>query len=290
MSLSYYAEHLAWQQRIQRETFNSNKFYQYSPRRFLDSLPRKRSWSSTHSNGPPPSNPNLLRDTPFHHSPAKHTVISDSAYGRLSSPSKSIRRKHSQQSHGEFRSRKSMTVYRGPAEVRGKYAPPFTEPTASKSAERKHGNNPILGRPATAGTLKRKLRLVDTSVQVETEVKTPTQKSLEAKTRPRSAVIGRGRSRGFAETMYHLADAQPEAKHIEPILKPDLVAMAEPVPADPVQAEVPVEAPQADDGDRPVTSGTWKTTSTQRKYIEELERLLREERKRRVMAEAKLQT
>ena len=39
---------------------------------------------------------------------------------------------------------------------------------------------------------------------------------------------------------------------------------------------------------RPQTAVTWKTTSSQRRYIEELERLLIEERKRRVLAETKL--
>lgn len=44
---------------------------------------------------------------------------------------------------------------------------------------------------------------------------------------------------------------------------------------------------------RPQTAGTWKTTSSQRRYIDELERLLIEERKvnpmqRRVLAETKL--
>ena len=50
---------------------------------------RKNSEYSQHSAGAAPSNPNLLRDSAFHHSPTKHTVISDSSYGRFYSPPKS---------------------------------------------------------------------------------------------------------------------------------------------------------------------------------------------------------
>ena len=68
---------------------------------------------------------------------------------------------------------------------------------------------------------------------------------------------------------------------------PELVeASTEEQPDDlPPETQLPISRPQ--------TAGTWKTTSSQRRYIDELERLLIEERKvrnrqRRVLAESKL--
>lgn len=67
-SLSYHAEHLAWQQRIQKEVVGVTR-YPTHPEAASPGSPLN------------PSNPNHLRDEPFHHSPPKYTAMRVSAEG-----------------------------------------------------------------------------------------------------------------------------------------------------------------------------------------------------------------
>lgn len=260
MSLSYIAEHLAWQQRIQRESFSSRRFHQYSAHSFLENQKAVgRSWSASQTNGLPPSNPNLLRDEPFHHISPKHEVVSDFPYGLLVSPSKDADNPKEHLPSRYFQVRKSLTLHRGPAEVRGKYAPPPPhQPDRCHSADRKTLG---LSRPATAGMLKRKL--VDTAVQVKTDASTQRKAIvLSSRTKSATSTRGRARSRALVDTSIHNTEPAP----VEQTLTEAVVA------------------------ERPGTANTSKTTLTQRMYVEELERLLQEERRRRVLAEAKLLT
>lgn len=64
-SLNYTAEHTMWQQRIARETRHKRK-----P---VPSLRLSLPFPETY---PPPSNPNLLRDIPFHHTSSPYSIVS----------------------------------------------------------------------------------------------------------------------------------------------------------------------------------------------------------------------
>ena len=93
MSLSYTAEHLAWQQRIHRETTSTGRFYLNRSMRSHEGF--KHAIPSQHA-----ANPNLLRDTPFHHTIPPHTIISSGSI----SPSKT--------GYPVYRLNRSLTVTR----------------------------------------------------------------------------------------------------------------------------------------------------------------------------------
>lgn len=72
-SLSYHSEHLAWKQRVQKEVIGATRFPVTSEAFFPS--------SAMHA-----SNPNHLRDEPFHYSPPKHSAVRVSAEGFPLSP------------------------------------------------------------------------------------------------------------------------------------------------------------------------------------------------------------
>lgn len=217
-----------------------------------------------------------------------------------------------------MRGSKQSIHYYGPAEVRGKYARPAgnIEKLLNEAGEVVVKDNPVLSRPVTSGSLVAKNR-VETGIQAdllassrpETRSKTPnrrSRKSLMDRNRPGTANSLRARthSRLIGEKQSDLLPLIPDPvkEHppellpkspLEPALSPHFPtevpeAGQEPTPeedaanAAEVTEETPLEEVQLP-VERPATATTWKTTSSQRRYIDELERLLKEERKVRGM-------
>lgn len=175
-------------------------------------------------------------------------------------------------------------------------------------------DNPVLSRPVTSGSLVAKGR-VDSGVQVdslassrpESRSKTPNRRSRRSlMDRNRPATATRLRTRTHSRLMGEKpSDLPPLLSEPLPIKEPPpeqpSKPIAEPPPSlsphfhavDPLEEpaneedaakqeevteETPVEEVQLP-VERPATATTWKTTSSQRRYIDELERLLKEERK-----------
>ena len=206
--------------------------------------------------------------------------------------------------------------YNIPAEVRGKYARPASNVSrVTSEADLKVTEHPLLSRPVTAGSLVRK-SFVDAAMQVNLSRPSTSRsqtflqqrapiavgiKQLGKVSRPQTA----GSKRSFlhreahtqpplpAEVMAKVTELQESLTNEEPIVTEPVNNEAAPDVQDeglPEEAEEHVEPLEIS---RPATATTWKTTSSQRRYIEELEKLLKEERKvsptqRRVLAEAKL--
>ena len=219
-----------------------------------------------------------------------------------------------------MRGSKQSIHYYGPAEVRGKYARPAgnIEKLLNEAGEVVVKDNPVLSRPVTSGSLVAKGR-VDTGVQAdslassrpESRSKTPNRRSRRSlMDRNRPATANRLRTRTHSRLIgdkqtdllplvpdpvkAHLPELLPKSP-IEPApsLSPHFPtevpeAGLEPKPeedagnAEEVTEETPLEEVQLP-VERPATATTWKTTSSQRRYIDELERLLKEERKVRGM-------
>lgn len=294
-SLNYTAQHRIWQQRLAKEARDAYRLHQYSPR----SSQSARLLSSQDSPMILPSNPNLLRDEPFHHSASKHSVIAETtAWGRSDSYLSSGLRSTLSKSNWSTR---PIFQYRGPAEVRGKYARPASLIEIPEPLDIPHTGNPLLVRPTTSGSLVRKRSFQYTapilqSQEVQTKPQTPSSY--------RSAMRTSKGRRPLATAATHRRSSEPLPTFPAPDLQEQSPATAEPSQQAPQaesgKAEGETEemkleealAEQVESG-RPPTAATWKTTSSQRRYIDELENLLREERKvlstqRRILAEAKL--
>ena len=201
-----------------------------------------------------------------------------------------------------MRSSKQTIPHYGPAEVRGKYARPAGNivKLLNDASEVAAKDNPMLSRPVTAGSLVAKGR-VDTGVQASsqpasrpgTEAKPHNRSSMNGlMDRNRPATAERKRTRTQLTRPHELPSRPQVSKEKAPELLPRLPAE---VSSDlqlvgPVKEgkdgelldmneerteETPVEEAELE---RPVTATTWKTTSSQRRYIDELERLLKEER------------
>ena len=156
------------------------------------------------------------------------------------------------------------------------------------------------------------------SSRPESRSKTPnrrSRRSLRDNQRPATANRQRTRthSRLIGEKPSELPPLIPDPLPKEPVSEVVPKPIADPVPVtepllgegkegeaqeteaakgEDVAEETPFEEVQLP-VERPATATTWKTTSSQRRYIDELERLLKEERKvntmqRRILAEAKL--
>ena len=208
-----------------------------------------------------------------------------------------------------MRTSKQSLTYSGPAEVRGKYARPAGNiaQLLTESGEIVAKDNPVLSRPVTSGSLVARGR-VDTGVQADsqpasrpgTATRTPNRRSrrtLIDRNRPMTAERTRNRtqSRGLKPTdlpvhphevvlppTQPISDLQASVP-LEDLKIGEIEELAQQTPRE--EGELPLE--------RPLTATTWKTTTSQRRYIDELERLLKEERKvrtrqRRILAEAQL--
>jgi len=154
------------------------------------------------------------------------------------------------------------------AEVRGKYC---RAPILNSSP----GKNGITVRPTTQGSLvskrshKRNSSTNDAGAQ-----ELPSRRSM-----PQEVSIKRPKPRKIEKK--ELQVKEPELKEHEP---------KEPEPKE--LEEIPNEAQELDNNDfqedDQITVQSFKTTSSQRRYIEELENLLRQERMKRLTAEKKL--
>lgn len=167
-------------------------------------------------------------------------------------------------------------------------------------------DNPMLSRPVTSGSLVARNR-VEAGVQANsqpvsrpgTAVRTPNRRSRRTVVnRPMTAERRRDRtqSRGSKPNDLSSLPQYPTVPTFEPVVQSatqpisDLQALAPSETQKTVEKKEDAETSQdlappipVDEGllslERPVTATTWKTTSSQRRYIDELERLLKEERK-----------
>lgn len=306
-SLSYHAEHRAWQERVMRESQSSSQY-----KRFLHQ-PRPSSRSASRSLMA--SNPNMLRDQLFHHAPVKYRAVL-----QVTSKSNSTTGRSNQYSPRRVPSRSNLSStysasYSVPAEVRGKYARPASNVSklTNESEGVRQSEHPLLSRPVTAGSLIRK-SFTDAALQVnlsrppssrsqtfllpqtkassksssrpQTAAKPPTASRPQTMPRPPTAsrpetASGARPTTLSTELMERIAKLHQTEKNKEEQLEAEQTAQLEAVgdggEGDDLAKTEAVE--ELREGSRPPTATTWKTTSSQRRYIDELERLLREERK-----------
>lgn len=111
-SLSYHSEHLAWKQRVQKEVVGVSR-YPVTAEAFFPT-------STMHA-----SNPNHLRDEPFHHSPPKYTALRTSAEGF---PLSTVRRSRA-------RAVEAVKSSQNPAETKGKNRTESQPPVEGKSPQ-----------------------------------------------------------------------------------------------------------------------------------------------------------
>jgi hypothetical protein len=324
-SLSYHAEHRAWQERVMRESQSSGQYKRFLHQPRPSSRPASRTMMA--------SNPNMLRDQLFHHAPVKYRAVlqvtskSNSSTGR-SHPYASLR----DPSRSYFSSTYNAS-YSVPAEVRGKYARPASNVSKLTNESEAVSQHPLLSLPVTAGSLMRK-SFTDAALQVNLS-RPPSSRSqtfllpgTKALSRPQTAFKPSTASRPQTVSIPHTASGLQAIPRPPTASRPQTAASKgtrpSTVPKELIDRivqlqqteskEEPLEqAPEAEgdggEGDdlakseaveaaleepsRPPTATTWKTTSSQRHYIDELERLLREERKvnftqRRIQAESQL--
>lgn len=310
-SLCYHAEHRAWQERVMRESASSGRFRSFLTQTRSSKRPLSRTLAA--------SNPNMLRDQLFHHAPSKYQAVLQVTNSTDPSTNRSrtqynLHRGLSSQSRSTY----SIT-YNIPAEVRGKYARPASNVSrVTSETDLKVNEHPLLSRPVTAGSLVRK-SFMDAAMQVNLSRPSTSRSHTIIKThqaavlpksgdnsRPMTAAISRPQTAGSRRSipLKELSHPVPQLPHDVIAKVSDLQLQSQSVPdftVPPVDqpTEVNPDGGEAEDtveeleATRPPTATTWKTTSSQRRYIEELEKLLREERKvsamqRRVLAETQL--
>ena len=198
-------------------------------------------------------------------------------------------------------------------EVRGKYARPASNVSKlnTETDVLRMSEHPLLSRPVTAGSLIRK-SFTDAALQVNlsrppssrsqtlflpqskppsrpptvpkptTAIKsTPVSRPPSSYSRPQTAAVK------WAETQIRSATASKETpeRFLQLQGKEKVEEMQEnegEIVGDGGDVEQEIVEPVVEEPSRPPTATTWKTTSSQRRYIDELERLLREERKVRL--------
>lgn len=323
-SLSYHAEHKAWQERVMRESQSSSQYKRFLHHPRPSTRPASRSLLA--------SNPNMLRDQLFHHAPVKYRAVLQVTSKSNSSTGRSHPYLPPRDPSRSYLSSTYSASYSVPAEVRGKYARPASNVSklTSESEGMRVSEHPLLSRPVTAGSLIRK-SFTDAALQVnlsrppssrsqtiflpqaQVSSKPPTRPQTAAKpptasrpqtvarpetvSRPQTASTNGVPPRTISRELIERISKLHQAKSNQ--LDTDQTAQSEAIEDggegdDLAKTEAAEELREhVDKESRPPTATTWKTTSSQRHYIDELERLLREERKvsstqRRIQAETQL--
>ncbi|CAG9316556.1 unnamed protein product [Blepharisma stoltei] len=235
----YQDEHLAWQQRVQKEITAANRFMQTKDRFSETQRSLKTERSSKHSS---------------HH----HSLSPQKQYN----PPK------------QANNLGTVNVY---AEVRGKYARmPIPNPNPTKSS--------VISRPTTQGSLVkyskrshgRALSLPPQEEQ-EAENKRPLAKEENS---PKRNLVSRGSATSkISKKAVKVPTVEKSTNEKQDVL---IIGENEEKQAEEVITEENEENEQEQDAE---TEYSFKTTSSQKKYIEELEKLLKEERVKRLKAE-----
>jgi hypothetical protein len=283
--MSYHADHLAWQQRVAQELSRASKF-----NRSFESFYRSQSQSKADS-----QNSQALRQSD---KSGQSYLSVITAYPKLKQYFDEETYKNSKLNMGYSFGGKTHVgnAYRG----------------------QPRQDNPVLSRPSTSGSYRTrrshtdnidsKLKVTD-SVEVKGAKQQETKafvESMSPKTpgRPMNEDHRpRGANRSFSSRRSHRSSRSSVQGKMQELnlsfLNPEI---PKPLPADEASLEAlkdgieegeTEEAERLDQIDdlesvRPSSAVTWKTTSSQRRYISELERLLLEERRRREELEAKV--
>lgn len=276
--MSYHAEHLAWQQRVAQELNRASQF-----QRTADTFySRSKSSKSDHSRSFQASRHSQQSPQPY------------SSYLTAIAANPKLRQYFDENA---YKDTKLHEMYGFEASAKAVNA--FREISKHK--------NPVLSRPSTAGSLKtrRSFRVAKSGPKdnVQGKLEKDTTKA------PEKAEVGRKiripGARSSSRGSYHSKDGWVQdrinrlnlsALKAEPTLDAEPTEEKPKTPEDqsePNASELGELEEQGDDVSdlqsiRPSTAGTWQTTSSQRRYISELERLLIEERKRREELEAKV--
>lgn len=284
--MSYHADHLAWQQRVAQELSRASQFHKTSESFYRRSHSAKTDQSR---------NQQASRQSDLS---GKSGVT---AYSYLTTISTNPKLRQHFDENG-YKNAKINMAYSFGGKTHASNA--FKEAATQ--------GNPVLSRPSTAGSLKtrRSFKVTDGSpidkLQQGASLKKPSE-PITPKTpdRPRSMSrnvrvsgarsISRGSHRHSESsgqgTMNRLnLSALNPATHESQFVDMASLHLEDQEPIE--NGDNPDEelTDQVDDLEsvRPPSAVTWKTTSSQRRYISELERLLLEERKRREELEAKV--
>ena len=323
-SLSYHAEHKAWQERVMRESQSSGRYKRFLQQPRPSSRPASRTMMA--------SNPNMLRDQLFHHAPVKYRAVLQVTSKSNSSTGRSHQYSPLRDPSRSYLSSTYHASYNVPAEVRGKYARPASNVSKLTNESETVSQHPLLSLPVTAGSLMRK-SFTDAALQVNLS-RPPSSRSqtslpgTKIPSRPQTAFKPSTASRPHTVSIPHIASGLQVIPRPPTASRPQTAASKgtrpSTVPKELIDRVVQLQQtenkkepfeqapePEGDGGEgddlarseaveaaleepsRPPTATTWKTTSSQRHYIDELERLLREERKvnftqRRIQAESQL--
>lgn len=274
--MSYHAEHLAWQQRVAQELSRASQFQRTanpSHRRSLSSKTDSRNFQASRQS-----------------EASAHT--GQTGYSYLSTIS----------ANPKLRQFFDENAYKN-AKVNMGYSFGGRTHAVNAFKEASKQENPLLSRPSTSGSLRtrRTIKAIPIEVEDRAEVATPKSHRISGSATRKLRISGaRSVSRGTHRSSRSWAKEQFNDLNSS-ILHSELVKDAyvtndspkddgfqvEPVEIDEKQTNAELAGAELEDqvsdmeSIRPPSAATWKTSSSQRRYIRELERLLIEERKRK---------
>lgn len=292
MSLSYQAEHLAWKQRVAQEMTRSNQFY-----KTWDSLERTTNSSRT-PRANPPANPNLLRDSAYI-DPRRYEAVSQRESRSHSSTGYYKLNPKLQKLYDE-NSYKNANVNLGYS-FGGRFHVSNAFKKSSESGEiNSNKSNGVITRPSTANSLvgkSRRHRSRPSTKQSETVPQAPTRPLARESEGPRIRKMKTLKSsqsqpveKSLAKEAYRLnipmKHSIKEAPKLDEVEVKEETLDTEEGPESHIKAHEQEECSESPErnSDYPKSESSY----AYRKYIEELKKLLDEERSKRIQAELKL--
>jgi hypothetical protein len=292
MSLSYQAEHLAWKQRVVQEMTRSNQFY-----KTWDSLERTTNSSRTPRSNLP-ANPNLLRDSPYI-DPRRYEVVSQRDSRSHSSTGYHKLNPKLQKLFDE-NNYKNANVNLGYS-FGGRFHVSNAFKTSSESGDiNSNKSNRVITRPSTANSLvakSRRHKSRPSTRQSEPIPQAPTRPLARESEGPRIRKMKTLKSSKSQPVEKSLAkEAHRLSIPIKNSIKEVHISDEAEVKDETLDTEEGPESPvkmheQEEGSESPERKSDYPKSESSyayRKYIEELKKLLDEERSKRIQAEKRL--